>query len=56
MSVAGSTETYQIVNGNITIQLYANANAQPAGTYYTAKYELENGAVYEEYWIVPNLP
>ena len=56
VSVAGSTETYQIVNGNITIQLYANANAQPAGTYYTAKYELENGAVYEEYWIVPNLP
>ena len=56
VSIAGSAETYEIVDGNMTIPLYPNINAQPIGTYYTAKYELQNGAVYEEYWIVPNLP
>jgi hypothetical protein len=54
--VAGTVQSYDIVNGNLTIALYSNANAQPLGVYYTAKYELENGALYDEYWIVPNLP
>ena len=56
VSVAGTMQAFDIVGGNLTIVLYSNANAQPTGAYYTAKYELENGAVYEEYWIVPNIP
>src|SRR5579864_1708665 len=56
VAVAGTVQGYDIVAGVLSITLYSNAGAQPAGVYYTAKYELENGALYEEYWIVPNLP
>ena len=56
VTVAGGELEFQIVNGNVTLALYSNANALPTGSYYNAKYELENGAVYVEQWIVPNLP
>src|SRR5215471_11217501 len=54
--VAGGMLDYDIVGGMVSVSLYPNVGAQPLGTYYTAKYELENGAVYEEYWRVPDLP
>ena len=56
VAVAGTAQSYSITNGDLSITLYSNAGAQPTGVYYTAKYELENGALYTEYWIVPNLP
>jgi hypothetical protein len=54
-AVAGGQQAYQIVNGQVLITLYPNVSAQPVGMYYTATYELEEGAVYSEFWIVPNL-
>src|SRR5215471_7375207 len=54
--MAGGMLDYDIVGGIVSVSLYPNIGAQPMGTYYTAKYELENGAVYEEYWRVPDLP
>jgi hypothetical protein len=56
VTVAGGELEFEIVNGNVTLSLYSNANALPTGSYYNAKYELENGAVYVEQWIVPNTP
>jgi hypothetical protein len=55
-AVAAGQQIYQIVNGVVNITLYPNANAQPNGVYYTAAYELDEGARYEEYWVVPGLP
>jgi hypothetical protein len=52
--VGGQVET-DIVAGQLSVSLQANAYAQPLGSYYTAKYELENGAVQLEYWIIPNV-
>jgi hypothetical protein len=54
-AVAQGQQIYPIVDGQIQITLYPNTSAYPAGTYYTATFELEEGAVYEEYWIVPNV-
>jgi hypothetical protein len=56
VQAAGGMLDYEIVDGRVSVSLYANAGAQPTGSYYNAKYELENGKVYVEQWIVPNLP
>jgi hypothetical protein len=56
VQAAGGMLDYEIVDGRVSVTLYANAGAQPTGSYYNAKYELENGKVYVEQWIVPNLP
>jgi len=56
VQVGGGELSYQIVDGVVLLTLYSNAAAQPVGSYYNAKYELENGAVYVEQWIVPNFP
>jgi len=56
MSVAGGMQAFPIVDGGFDATLYSNSNAQPSGVYYTANYELEEGEVYTEYWILPNLP
>jgi hypothetical protein len=53
--IAGGSKHYDIVEGVLQMQLMPNAAAQPFGTYYTAKFELENGPLYEENWIVPQL-
>ena len=55
VAVAGGSERYEIIDGLLHLQLVANAAAQPHGTYYTAKFELESGRAYEETWIVPML-
>jgi hypothetical protein len=54
--VAGGMQIFPINNGVVNINLYSNANARPTGAYYTALYELEEGALYTEWWILPNLP
>lgn len=54
MPVAAGMEIFPIAGGLIDISLYANSTAQPTGSYYTAVYELEEGALYTEYWIVPD--
>src|SRR5579862_5584816 len=56
VNAAGGQLEWEIVDGNVTVQLYSNTGALPLGSYYTAKYELQNGAVYVEQWMVPNLP
>src|SRR5262245_59049142 len=56
VSVAGGLLDFDIVDGALDLSLYSNAGALPSGVYYNAKFELENGAVYLEQWIVPNLP
>jgi hypothetical protein len=55
VNAAGGQLEWEIVDGVLDVDLYANANAQPLGSFYTAKYELQNGKVYYEQWIVPNL-
>jgi hypothetical protein len=54
--VAGGMQIFPISNGVVSINLYSNVNARPTGVYYTALYELEEGALYTEWWILPNLP
>jgi hypothetical protein len=39
--------------GAFTAQLVANAGATPAGTYYVAVFQLDDGTVRTEYWAVP---
>jgi hypothetical protein len=56
VNAAGGELDWEIVDGAVSISLYSNAGALPSGAYYVAKYELENGAVYTEQWVVPNLP
>jgi hypothetical protein len=56
VTVAGGELEFFIIDGQVSLSLYSNANALPVGSYYNAKYELENGAVYVEQWIVPNVP
>ena len=56
-TVAGGQQKYEIgPAGAISIRCFANAGALPPGTYYTASYRLDRGAVYDEYWVVPNVP
>ena len=55
VTVAGGELEFFIVDGHVSLTLYSNANALPVGSYYNAKYELDNGAVYVEQWIVPNV-
>lgn len=50
----GGETTYKIVDGQMSLALQSNQDAQPLGMYYTATFELDSGQVYEEYWIVPN--
>ena len=56
VNAAGGELEWEIVDGVVDISLYSNTGALPSGSYYVAKYELENGAVYNEQWMVPNLP
>lgn len=54
VAVAGGQQEYDIaLDGSITITCYPCIGAQPQGVYYTATYELDKGAVYDEYWLVP---
>ena len=57
-TVDGGTLTYTIPAtggsaGVVSLSLYPNAGASPAGTSYAARYFLANGAQYTETWVVP---
>ncbi|HKM85265.1 MAG TPA: hypothetical protein VJW96_03600 [Terriglobales bacterium] len=39
--------------GAFTVQLVPNVGASPAGTYYVAVFQLDDGTVRTEYWAVP---
>lgn len=43
-----------VEDGNLEIDLYPTGASIPPGVYYTARFELDSNAVYEEYWVVPD--
>jgi hypothetical protein len=53
-AVAGGSTTVTLgTNGALSVALVSNANATPAGMYYTVVYQLGPGTVKTEYWVVP---
>jgi len=50
---AGKVEVTIGTAGAVSFGLAPNSNAQPAGTYYTVVYHLDDGTVSTEYWSVP---
>ena len=54
LAIAQGHKTYEIENGQISLSLFPTVTAQPPGSYYTATFELSNGSVYDEYFIVPD--
>jgi trimeric autotransporter adhesin len=50
---AGSTSTTLGTGGALSVALIANANATPGGVVYVVVYQLDDGTVKTEYWIVP---
>ena len=54
--VAGGQQAWPISEGVVEIILTPNINARPVGVFYTAVYELDEGALYKETWIVPDSP
>ncbi len=54
-AVAAGTKTVKIgAGGAVSIPLVPNAGAEPAGTYYTVVYKLDDGSTSQEYWSVPS--
>jgi trimeric autotransporter adhesin len=57
VTITGGQSEYEIgLDGAISISLYPTVGALPSGVYYTASYHLDQGSVYEEYWVVPSVP
>ena len=50
---AGTTTATIAPDGSVNLALTPNAGANPAGTYYTVVYHLNDGTVEKEYWVVP---
>jgi hypothetical protein len=50
---AGNTSVAIASGGVFTVTLVPNAGSNPMGSYYTAVYHLDDGAVSREYWVVP---
>lgn len=50
---AGNTSATIGPNGALSLRLTPNANATPAGTYYTAVLHLNDGTTSQQYWVVP---
>jgi len=50
---AGSRSIVLGSSGSLSVALAANAGGSPIGSYYTAIYHLNDGAVSREYWTVP---
>ena len=54
-AVAAGQQAFEIaLDGSISITCYPCVGALPAGTYYTATYQLDKGPVYDEFWVVPS--
>ena len=56
VTIVSGQKIVTIVDGQFSVELYPNITAFPKGIYYTVRMELDSGAVYDEYWIVPELP
>jgi hypothetical protein len=57
LTVAAGQQAYPLAaDGSVAITCYPCSGAQPAGIYYTATYQLDKGAAYDEYWQVPASP
>lgn len=41
-------------DGFVSVNLTANSDALPTGSYYTAVYHLNDGTVNQEYWVIPS--
>lgn len=54
LAISQGQKTYEIVDGQLDLDLYQTVGAQPNGSYYTATFQLENGSVYDEWWVVPD--
>ncbi len=50
---AGSTSVTIGADGFVSVNLAPNLGATPAGLYYTVIYQLSDGTVNTEYWVVP---
>lgn len=50
---AGNTSAAIGPKGALSIALTPNANAMPAGSYYTAVLHLDDGTTSQQYWVVP---
>ncbi len=50
---AGTTSVMLGTGGALSVALVPNAGATPANTYYTVIYQLSDGVVRTEYWVVP---
>jgi hypothetical protein len=50
---AGNLSTAIGADGFVSLNLMPNANALPAGSYYSAVYHLSDGTVNQQYWVVP---
>jgi hypothetical protein len=50
---AGSTSVTLGSGGALSVALVPNASATPSGTVYTVVYQLDDGTVKTEYWVVP---
>ncbi len=50
---AGSTSVTIGADGFVSVNLAPNLGATPAGLYYTVVYQLSDGTVNTEYWVVP---
>jgi hypothetical protein len=50
---AGNTSVTLGIGGSLSVGLVSNANATPANTIYTVVYQLDDGTVKTEYWVVP---
>ncbi|MGB9145393.1 MAG: glycosyl hydrolase family 28-related protein, partial [Acidobacteriaceae bacterium] len=50
---AGSLSAAIGADGFVSVNLTPNAGALPAGSYYTVVYQLSDGTVNQEYWVVP---
>jgi hypothetical protein len=50
---AGNTSVTLGTGGSLSVGLVSNANATPANTIYTVVYQLDDGTVKTEYWVVP---
>ena len=54
-AVAAGTKSVTLgTDGALSVALVSNANATPSGVVYTVVYQLNDGTVKTEYWIVPS--
>ena len=53
-AITQGQKTYEITDGQLNLTLLPTVNSMPPGSYYTATFELSNGSVYDEFWLIPD--